>query len=445
MPRTRYVRTPGGIDLAYRIFEGGPRDLVLVAPYLSAMEVAWEWEGYRRFREDLASFARVVEYDGRGSGVSGRPGRPPDLETRTKDLGAIMDAAGLERAALFAEVDGASVAAMFASIHPERVSSLILCDPYVRTAWAEDYPWGFRPEMVTDWSTRIRDVWSTEEPSAEMWDAAGFFNGVPVTSAFSRLVAKTLRHAMSPAEAEANDIAYMELDARHVLPSIQAPTVVLHVPDDDLRGIAQAVTDSIPGATRKELAHTQFVYWAGDTGELVRAVAEHLQVEGPAPTSDRVLATVLFTDIVDSTRHAADLGDSDWKRLLAEHDAIARRALDRFDGRFIHTTGDGLLATFDGPARAVRCAQELVTAVHPLDLRIRAGVHTGEVELTGGEVQGLAVHIGARVAALAGASEVWTSSTVKDLTAGSGLTFEDAGEHELKGVPDRWHLYRVTA
>ena len=244
---------------------------------------------------------------------------------------------------------------------------------------------------------------------------------------------------------EAWDEVWMETDIRHLLPSIQAPTVVLHRrdPDGDV-GPWRAIVDAIPGATRIELPGTEFVPMLGDVEALVDAVAAHLRVERPVRVSDRVLASVLFTDIVDSTRRAAELGDAEWKALLGRHDELERTMLERFDGRFIHTTGDGMLATFDGPARAVHCAQEIAQAVRPPGVEIRAGVHTGEVELHGDGVQGLAVHIGARVAAKAGPSEVWVSRTVKDLVAGSGLTFEDAGEHELKGVPDRWRLYRVA-
>jgi class 3 adenylate cyclase len=251
---------------------------------------------------------------------------------------------------------------------------------------------------------------------------------------------------MTPAELEAYDDVWMDTDVRHVLGSIQAPTVVLHAPEGaDGRGLNAAIAEAIPRATARELPGVFLIPMIGNIDAIVDAVAEHLRVDRPAPATDRVLASVLFTDIVDSTRRAAELGDATWKDLLAQHDEIERDQLERFGGRFVHTTGDGMLATFDGPARAVHCALEIADAVRPLGLEIRAGVHTGEVELMDAEVQGLAVHIGARVAAMAGPSQVFVSRTVKDLVAGSGLIFADAGEYELKGVPDRWRLYRVTS
>jgi class 3 adenylate cyclase len=251
---------------------------------------------------------------------------------------------------------------------------------------------------------------------------------------------------MTPAEFESSERIWLQTDVRDILPSIHAPTLLMHRHDPDDEGSTEweMLERSIPGAVRRELPGTEGNWFIGDVDAIVDAVAAHLRVDRPVRVADRVLASILFTDIVESTRRAAELGDADWRALLARHDDVARSQLERFDGRYIHTTGDGMLATFDGPARAVHCAVAIVEAVRPLGLEIRAGVHTGEVEVHGDDVQGIAVHIGARVAAKAGHSEVWVSRTVKDLVAGSGLTFEEAGEHELKGVPDRWHLYRVV-
>jgi class 3 adenylate cyclase len=357
-----------------------------------------------------------------------------------------MDVAGLDRAAIFAHADGAAVAALFAATHPERVSALALFNPIVRTAWADDYPWGARPEDEHEFRAQIWRLWHTDDPTV---DQIEYFSGdVGVAGddpAFRRWFARSLRYLMTAAEFEAYSDVWMDTDVRHVLPSIQAPTTVLHAPESaEDRGLNAAIAAAIPGATVRELPGVYFIPMIGDIDAIVDAVAEHLRVDRPTPATDRILASVLFTDIVDSTRRAAELGDATWKDLLAQHDEIERDRLARFGGRFVHTTGDGMLATFDGPARAVHCALEIAHAVQPLGLEIRAGIHTGEVERSQGEVQGLAVHIGARVAAKAGPSEVFVSRTVKDLVAGSGLAFEDAGEHELKGVPDTWRLYRVV-
>ncbi|MGZ4131866.1 MAG: adenylate/guanylate cyclase domain-containing protein [Actinomycetota bacterium] len=446
MPATRYVRTLDGVDLAYRIFDGGPADLVLVSAYANAMEVAWEFPGFRRYYERLASFARVVEYDGRGSGLSGRTGSPPHLEVRMKDLGVVMDAAGLQRASLFAFVDGAAVAALFAATFPERVSALVLLCPQVRTAWAEDFPWGVRAEQMLGWDTKTWELWNTPVPSVELLVAAGVSSTAPEDPSLRAFLAKWNRHTMTPAEQEAFDPIWMQTDVRDILPSIQAPTIVVYPPEvEEDRGVNAATAAAIPGASAKELPDTQMFYTAGDVSELVDAIAEHLRVHRPAPECDRVLTSILFTDIVGSTERVAELGDRAWREILARHDDTVREQLERFDGMEVDTAGDGFLARFDGPARGVRCAQGIVESVRPLGIEVRAGVHTGEVELVGDRIEGIAVHTGARVAALAGASEVLVSSTVKDLVAGSGLTFEDVGEHELKGVPDRWRLYRVIS
>jgi pimeloyl-ACP methyl ester carboxylesterase len=257
MPATRFVRTPDGVDLAYRIVDGGPADLVIVPIWASAMEILWEWPPYRRYYECLASFARVVEYDGRGSGLSGRTGAPPHLEVRMHDLEVIMDTADLERAALLASVDAAAVAALFAATFPERVSALILVSPQVRTAWAEDFPWGLRPEGMPGWAANWGELSNTPEPSAELIEAAGVFSTAPEDPAAQAFVAKHVRYTMTPAEQEAFDPVWMETDVRDILPSIQAPTVVLHPPEiEQDRGANDAIAAAIPGAHAKELSDT---------------------------------------------------------------------------------------------------------------------------------------------------------------------------------------------
>jgi class 3 adenylate cyclase len=445
-PPVRYVRAPDGVDLAYRVWPGGPADLVFVQAYTSAFEAFGEWPGHRRLVEGLASFARVVEYDGRGSGLSTHTGLPPAIEVRADDLRTIVETVAMERPAIFAFADGAAVACLFAGTHPEKISSLCLYAPTVRTSWAEDFPWGTREDASDEFRARIWEMFTTPEPSPELMGLlSGDLGPAGDDPSFRRYWARSLRYLMSPAEFEAFDRIWMDTDVRPVLPALRVPTVILHRSHPAEEGAYEAVRARIPGATRVELPGTEFMPIIGDIDAVVDAVAAHLRVVRPAPDLDRVLASILFIDIVDSTRLAADLGDAEWKRRLAAHDDASRDALARFGGSFVHSTGDGLLATFDGPARAVRCAQSIADAIRPLRLQIRAGVHTGEVERRGDDVQGLAVHIGARVAAMAGPNDVLVSRTVKDLVAGSGLAFEDAGEHELKGVPDRWRLYRVVA
>jgi class 3 adenylate cyclase len=316
----------------------------------------------------------------------------------------------------------------------------------VRTAWSEDFPWGTSPEQAAAFQSLVREAWGNDDAPAQFLTVAhGPLGALTDDPGFRRYVARVQRNAMSPGEYEAFDRVWMDTDVRDILPSIQAPTVVLHRAEgEEERGLCAAVERAIPGAMRKQLPGMEFVPFLGDVDAVVDAVASHLRVERPMREHDRVLASILFTDIVGSTQQAATLGDWRWRQIIVEHERRAREVLARHRGVFEHTTGDGLMARFDGPARAVRCAQKIAASMQDLSIQIRAGVHTGEIELTETGAHGLGVHVAARVAAMAGASEVWTSSTVKDLVAGSGLTFEDAGEHELKGVPDRWHLYRVV-
>jgi class 3 adenylate cyclase len=364
----------------------------------------------------------------------------------------VLEAVGSERAVVMGDADGGALAVFFAATHPERVQALILNGGYARAAWAPDYPSGTKEEEFLAEREDIARRWGTIEYAQEWVDrqAPSLSHDVEYVEWF----AKGLRHGASPAAAlEFMDMWY-GIDVRSVLGSVQAPTLALSIigsgdliPSDvGLVEGGRFLAERIPGAKYVELVGRDLIMEHTNPGPLLDEIERFVRsVSAEESEIDRVLATVLFTDIVGSTERATALGDTAWKELLTRHHDVVRAMIGRYRGREINTAGDGFLATFDGPARGVRCAQAIAEAVRPLGLEIRAGLHTGEIDVSGGDVQGIAVHIGARVGSLAGPSEVLVSQTVKDLVAGSGLTFEDAGEHELKGVPDRWHLYRVVS
>jgi pimeloyl-ACP methyl ester carboxylesterase/class 3 adenylate cyclase len=445
-PETRYAKTADDVHIAYQVVGEGPVDLVFVMGWASNIEAMWEEPNLGRFLARLASFSRLILFDKRGVGLSDRvpEERLPDLETRMDDVRAVMDAAGSDRAVVFGVSEGGPMACLFAATYPDRTIALIL---YGTTA---DYT--ARPERG-DWSSEsdaylayIDANWGTLEHAREEIRAWG----APSHADDERLVAwlaAYLRRAASPGAAIALSRMNREINASHALPAIHVPTLVLAKTDDrdfpiaDVRDLAS----SIAGARFVELPGDEHFFWVGGfdgmLGEIERFVAEFRDQEAEL---ERSLATILFTDIVGSTERAARLGDRRWRDLVQDHHARVRGQLARFRGREVDTAGDGFFASFDGPARGIRCAQAISTSVRDLDLEIRAGLHTGEVEQIGEKVGGIAVSIGARVASLAGPSEILVSQTVRDLVAGSGLAFEDAGEHELKGVPDRWRLYRVV-
>jgi class 3 adenylate cyclase len=353
-----------------------------------------------------------------------------------------MDAAGSERAFVFGISEGGCMACVFAATYPDRTRGLLMWGTMPRWVQTDDFPWGFER------GEHARIVAEMAEHGMTIEYLTG--KGAGMTHATDEELAVALRYcraAASPTQMAALERMNQDMDIRDILPTIRVPTLVLNRVADPVAPIeaVRYMAERIPEARLVEFPGDTHGFSAEEGDEEINAqIEEFVTGERPVPRIDRVLTTVLFTDIVGSTERAAELGDRAWRQLLAQHHHLVRAELDRFQGREIDTAGDGFFATFDGPARAARCAQAIVAAVRPLGLEIRAGAHTGEVELLGGELGGLAVHVGARIAAAAGPSEVWTSSTVKDLTAGSGLTFEDAGEHELKGVPDRWHLYRVV-
>lgn len=440
IPEVRYAKTSDEVHIAYQVVGEGPIDLLFVPGYASNLHSQWELPTYARFLEHLASFSRLVCVDRRGAGLSDRfsPQDLPPLEDLAKDLEVVLDAVGSQRAAVFGLEDGGAIGCMLAATQPARLSALIL---YAM------HPRGLREGGEAFWDEIFRRVdasWGTVEYAR--WDT-GLANPSRVDD--SSLVEWLVTHqrlSASPASATALLRIYRDTDLRGLLPAITVPTMVIHRADDQLTPFSesQAVADLIPGSKLVELPGDDH-YWVVGNADIAEEVEEFLTGVRPRPDADRVLTTVLFTDIVASTQHATQLGDREWKALLERHDELLRREIHRLGGREIDTAGDGFFATFDGPARAVRCATAVGDVVRTLGLEIRAGCHTGEVELRGDNLAGIAVHIGARISALAQPSEVLVSQTVKDLVAGSGLVFEDAGEHELKGVPDRWRLYRVMA
>jgi len=442
IPQTRWAETIDGLDIAYQAFGEGPVVIVLIMPWITHVELDWGFPQYAAFLRRLSTFARVILFDKRGTGMSDRFARVPDLEARMDDVRAVMDATGTERAALLGRSDGAALAALFAATYPDRTLAVIF-DGEAKTAWAPDYPWG-EPDDAQE-IHRMQEIWGDEAHAAEfarLWygaDAPEFED-----PEFCRMWVRSARYAATPKSMAAFNDVFRQTDVRDVLPLVQAPTLVPTPSegDEDTRASDAYVAERIAGAKTAVYRGTFGAPYLGGSEDYARIIERFLaSVTQEEAELDRMLATVMFTDLVGSTEKAAEVGDARWKDLLMRHNALVRAQLGRYRGTEVKTTGDGFLATFDGPARAVRCAQGICTAVKPLGMEVRAGCHTGEIELIGADVGGIAVHIGARVGALAGPSEVLVSSTVKDLVAGSGLVFEGRGEHALKGVPETWRLY----
>ena len=436
-PKTQYTKS-GDLHIAYQVTGKGPFDLVLVPGFVSHLEYQWEYPGSARLLERLGSFSRLICFDKRGTGLSDRVGDIPTLEQRMDDVRAVMDAAGSERAALFGISEGGPMSLLFAATYPDRTSALVLYGSYARRTWAADHPFGRTAEemdgviaaMERDWGGPVgMEVWAPSLAADER---------------FRHWWANYLRLAASPGAAITVMKMNMEIDVRHVLPSVRVPTLIVHRTGDRVSHVEQGrfLTAHIPGARLAELPGDDHVPYS-NSDQIIDEVEEFLTGTRHQTEIDRVLATVLFTDIVGSTERAAALGDRRWRDLLAGYYGTARRELARFRGREVDTAGDGFFAAFDGPARAIRCAEAISAGVRPLGIEVRAGLHTGECEMIGDKVGGIAVHIGARVAALARPGEVLVSNTVKDLVAGSGLSFEERGVHTLKGVPGEWRLYAL--
>ncbi len=437
-PETRYARS-GEIHIAYQVVGDGPIDLLFVPSWISQVEHYWEEPVVARYFNRMASFSRLVMFDRRGSGLSDPVLTPPTLEEQMDDLVAVMDAAGSERAAVFAQLEGGAMAAMFAATHPERTRALILYEAMPRMSWAPDYDWPLRSE---EREAYVRNG---------AWGDGSRILGIAPHSAendrLRRWFAKLERLAASPGTAARLMRWNGEIDVRAVLPSIQAPTLVLHRAGDRFIDIRHSryLAEHIPGARYLELPGSDALSFGPESERLLDEVEQFVTGARKLPDPERILATVMFSDIVDSTSRAAELGDRTWRQLLETLEGVVVGELDRFRGRAIKTMGDGVLATFDGPARAIRCADAIRQAMAEFGLEVRSGLHTGEIEVMGADVGGIAVHIGARVNAIAGPGEVLVSGTVKDLVVGSGIAFEDRGEHELKGVPGSWRLFAVAA
>jgi pimeloyl-ACP methyl ester carboxylesterase len=437
-PETRYARS-GDVHIAYQIVGEGPFDLVFVPGFVSNVEAAWESPARTRFFRRLASFSRLILFDKRGTGLSDRTSEIFTLEQRMDDVRAVMDAAGSERAALFGISEGGPMSVLFAATYPERTTALAMYGSYARRSWGPDHPYGWRDE---EWSTVFANIerhWGTPEGlDTTLWAPS-----IAHDRALMESWAAYLRAAASPGAALAVMRMNREIDVRHVLPILRVPTLIVHrsgerwISVENGRDMAQRIR----GAKFVELPGVDHVPWVGDADAILDEVEEFLTGVRRGPEPDRLLSTILFTDIVGSTERAAALGDRNWRDVLESYYALVRRELGHFRGREIDTAGDGFLAMFDGPARAVRCAHAIGRAVGSLGISIRAGLHTGEVEMGGEKPGGIALHIGARVATQATAGEVLVSGTVKDLVSGSGIRFEDRGVHALKGVPGEWHLF----
>jgi len=441
-PKTEYARS-GDLHIAYQVVGEGPLDLVYVPGWVSHVELAWEEPTLARFLYRLASFSRLIVFDKRGTGLSDRvsPAALPSLEDRMDDLRAVMDAAGSKRAAIFGFSEGGNLSALFAATYPERTSALVLFGTFARRTWSPDYPWAPTPEQ------RNKQFEVVEREWGRGMDLEQYVPSKLGDEGFMRRLASYFRSAASPGAAVALLRMNTEIDIRHVLPAIHVPSLVMNRTGDRSVNVAEGrwMAEQIPDARFVELPGEDHMPWVGDQDSILDEMQEFLTGDRPDRESDRVLATVLVTDIVGSTRHAARLGDRAWSELLTRHHAIVRKELERSRGREVDTAGDGFLATFDGPARAVGCACRIRAAVLPLGIDIRAGLHTGEIELEGGKVRGIAVHTGARIASAAQPGEILVSSTVKDLVSGSGLQFSDRGVHALKDIPRPWQLFAAAA
>jgi class 3 adenylate cyclase/pimeloyl-ACP methyl ester carboxylesterase len=444
VPATCYASS-GDVSIAYQVVGDGPFDVVYTPPFVSHIELAWEVPGLAAYFRGLASFCRLIRFDKRGTGMSDRVGSLPTLETRMDDLRAVMDAADSERAAIIGVSEGGPMAILFAATYPDRSWALILEGAYARRMWAPDFPWGIHEHEFERELAQETQRWGTQEHSLEVSRALAPSG----TDTEWQPLARMIRHGASPGAMRDLERMSREIDVRHALPAIQIPTLVLNRNEEDAFVVSSSrhLAQHIAGARHTEIPGHDHALFVGDPDGLAAQVETFL-TDAWRDGSSRsdvttVLATVLFTDIVRSTEKMAELGDRRWRDLLHDHHAAVRRQLARFRGIEMDTAGDGFFARFDGPARAIRCAQAITAAVQPLGIQVRAGLHSGECEVADGKVAGIAVSIGARIAALAEPGEVLVSSTVRDLVAGSGLMFDDRGAHLLKGVANEWRLYAV--
>jgi pimeloyl-ACP methyl ester carboxylesterase len=437
-PETKYAKSEG-VNIAYQVTGEGSFDLVLVPGWVSHVENAWEEPSFARFLHRLASFCRLILLDRRGTGLSDPVAALPTLEQRMDDVRAVMDAAGSKKAALFGISEGGPMCILFAATYPERTSALVLYGTFARGLYDPEYPWGTTPAQMERSLERVEREWGTG------MTARIFAPSIAQDDRHVQSWGRFERLAVSPGAARVLIHMALNSDVRHVLPVIRVSTLVLHRSGDPVTrvGGARYMAEHIQGAKYVELPGEDHFPWTGDADAVLDEVEEFLTGARHGPELDRMLATVLFTDIAGSTERAVELGDRQWQELLEHHHRLVRSELSRFRGREVDTAGDGFFATFDGPARAIRSACAIQEVVARIGLTIRVGLHTGECEVMGDKIAGIAVHIGARVMANARPGEVLVTSTVKDLVAGSGLRFVDCGEHALKGIPGKWHLFTV--
>jgi class 3 adenylate cyclase len=442
IPETRYVKSTDGVYIAYQTLGEGPIDIAWQFEWLGNVDAIWQARPYAEWFRGLASFSRLILHDRRGTGASSRNVDPPNLETRVADLLAVLDAAGSERPVLGASLEGGAPNVLLAATRPERVHSVFWWYPAPRSTRAPDYSWGVGDDILERDMRAAAELWGTSDYE-DWWYEPSPADAATIPDLDRIPFALVGRQTVTPDVAIQLELIWRDTDVRGTLPAVGAPTLLLARDRD--REALEYLASLLPHAeVRLFPGGSDLLPFIDEQPAVLDAIRDFIGVETPPADLDRVLAAVLFTDIVGSTERLTELGDAEWRSVLTRHDERARAEIERHRGRYVDSTGDGVFATFDGPARAVRCAQAIDTSVHDLGIQIRAGVHTGEVELEGDDVRGIAVHIGARVAALAGPSEVLVSSTVKDLVAGSGLSFEDRGVHALKGVPGEWRLYAVA-
>jgi class 3 adenylate cyclase/pimeloyl-ACP methyl ester carboxylesterase len=439
-PRTEYTKS-GEVHIAYQVFGTGPIDLIVVPGWISNIELAWECAEYSRFLQRLASFSRVIFFDKRGTGLSDRVSESelPDLEHRMDDVRAVMKAVNSDRAALMGVSEGGPMSLLFAATYPKQTIALIAYGVFAKSIWSQDYPWAPTLEDHQQWFEKIEQVWGGAVSLDTMAPS------VAEDPRFREWWSAYLRRGASPAAAIALAKMNSQIDVRNILSSIQVPTLVLHRIGDKSINIegARYISSQIPGTKLVELPGNDHLPFVGDSRALLDEVEEFLTGTRPIHKGNRVLATILFTDIVSSTRHAIDLGDQNWHTLLEHHNDLVRTEISQFRGEEIETAGDSFLVTFDGPARAIRCACAIRDKVRQLGIEIRAGLHTGEIELMDEKVCGIGVHIASRVLEKASSNEVLVSRTVKDLISGSGISLKEKGVYSLKGIPDEWYLFTI--
>ncbi|MGH2865697.1 MAG: adenylate/guanylate cyclase domain-containing protein [Solirubrobacteraceae bacterium] len=443
VPNTRYARSDGA-SIAYQVAGEGTLDILFLTGWLTQLEQLWEAPANRRFLERLARFGRLILFDSRGTGLSERVLETYSLEQEARDALAVLDAAGSERAALFTYAQGGLVGAMLAAEHSERIGALMMYASVARTSWAPDYHWAMKSEEREALSERTIASWGAANGDAmAMWAPS-----MADDPALSDWLARMQRLAASPGEARVIIDALVDMDVRHLLPRIRVPTLIMHRPNEHVWDVRHSryLAKHIQGSHYVELDGIDSFPFIGDSDAIVDEIEEFLTGVRSGGETVRALLTVMFTDIVEATAHAARVGDGRWRDLLAQHESDVRQELARYGGREVKTVGDGFLATFAGPpSRALRSALAITTAARTLGVEARVGVHTGECELIGQDVGGMAVHIASRVSALAGAGEVLVSGTVFGTVVGGPFTFEDRGFHELKGVPERWPLFALGA